>query len=93
MDALDVLSTALFTMNCVLKLHGLMVQTRIGTLQHDFTKIMLALTFKCLSRIKSFISCLDISEYDDGPNVNVALAMCWFSRINYYINKFIFLFN
>ena len=23
----------------------------------------------------------------DGPNVNVALAMCWFSRINYYIIK------
>ena len=29
----------------------------------------------------------------DGPNVNVALAMCWFSRINYYIIKFNFLFN
>ena len=33
---------------------------------------------------------IDIDEFD-GPNVNVALAMCWFSRINYYIIKFIFL--
>ena len=28
----------------------------------------------------------------DDPNVNVALAMCWFSRINNYIIKFIFIF-
>ena len=29
----------------------------------------------------------------DGPNVDVAFAMCLFSRINYYIIKFIFLLN
>ena len=37
-----------------------------------------------------YCSCLSFSNLVDGLNVNVALAMCWFSQISYYMIKFIF---
>ena len=33
--------------------------------------------------------CLLLSNLVDGPNVNVAFAKCWVSRINYYFSSLV----
>ena len=56
------------------------------------TELLLAKYYNCLWYVW-FLVIVCHSNLVDGPHVYVTLAMCWFSRINYCIIKFIFLFS